>query len=85
MVDMKERNETLLIVYRQHKETVDQAVAGVDVRTATITCPCGRQRAVVKMYQCLYCGVWFCEWCAEAHFGKTRKQHLAELQETGHA
>ena len=74
-----DRLENLTIVRDQHDETVHQEAAGVTLRMGTITCVCGQKRAVVKMYQCLYCGIWFCHVCAEAHFGKTvaeyRKEH----------
>ena len=63
---------------RQMRETVVQEAAGVTVRLATITCRCGWERAVLKMYRCLYCGEWLCEVCAEDHFGKTREQYNAE-------
>ena len=66
------------IVESQTRETVQQEAAGVGVRMAAITCPCGTKRAVTLMYKCLYCGVWFCEWCAEAHFGKTREEYRKE-------
>lgn len=66
------------LVQNQIRETVRQEAAGVTIRLATITCPCGRKRAVVKMYQCLYCKVWMCDPCAEEHFGKTVEQYRAE-------
>jgi hypothetical protein len=65
-------------VQSQIRETVQQEAAGVTVRLATLTCPCGRTRAVLKMYQCLYCKVWMCDPCAEIHFGKTVEQYRAE-------
>lgn len=70
--------EKAAIVQSQVRETVQQETAGVTVRLATLTCPCGRKRALVKMYQCLYCKVWLCDPCAEAHFGKTVEQYRAE-------
>lgn len=66
------------IVYNQEKETVAQDSAGVTVRLGTITCPCGRKRGITMMYRCLYCKIWFCQWCAEDHFGKTVEQYKAE-------
>ncbi len=36
--------------------------------------PCGgceREFALSVMYRCLYCGIWYCEPCAEQHFGQT--------------
>lgn len=66
------------VVYNQTKETVAQEAAGIGCRMAVITCPCGRKRAMVKMYQCLYCRVWMCHQCAEDHFGKTVAEYRAE-------
>jgi hypothetical protein len=37
-----------------------------------ITCPCGTRAPVRFLFRCLYCGVWFCQSCAEVHFGKKR-------------
>mgnify|MGYP001578640377 CR=1 FL=1 len=70
--------DTAPIVYNQKKETVDQEEAGRTCRMATITCVCGNKRAIVKMYQCLYCKVWMCHQCAEEHFGKTVAEHRAK-------
>lgn len=66
------------LVISQIRETVQQEAAGVTVRLATITCPCGRKRSVVKMYQCLYCKIWMCDPCAKQHFGKTVEQYRVE-------
>lgn len=73
----KEWLEKAALVQGQLRETVQQEAAGVTVRMATLTCPCGRERALVKMYQCLYCKVWMCDQCAEAHFGKTVAEYRA--------
>ena len=70
-ITQKEWLDKTTILYNQHKETVQQESDGVTVRMGVITCPCGRKRAVLKMYRCLYCKVWMCDPCAEAHFGKT--------------
>ena len=76
-ITQAEYNEQMNTVYLQTKETVKQEAEGVTVRMATLTCPCGWKRAVVKMHQCLYCKVWFCHTCAEQHFGKTVEQYLS--------
>lgn len=56
-----------------------QWIEALDVpRYAVITCECGRCRPMLRMFRCLYCGCWFCQECAEAHFGKTREQYAAE-------
>lgn len=78
---MENRNKILKQVRKQTEETVAQSTAGIVGRLMTITCPCGRERGIMKMYQCLYCGIWYCEWCAEEHFGKTRQERWAELRE----
>ena len=71
----EKRNEILTIVMDQTRETVVQEAENVTIRMATMTCPCGWKRGVVKMYQCLYCNIWFCTPCAESHFGKTVQEH----------
>ena len=32
-------------------------------------------------YRCLYCGFYFCQSCAESHFGKSRGQNANESKE----
>ena len=44
---------------------------------ACLTCFCGDEIPLLESYKCLYCDGWFCETCAEEHFGKT----VAEYQE----
>lgn len=80
----KEWLDSLAIVARQMKETVEQNATGVTVRRGTITCPCGRERGITQMYQCLYCKVWFCQSCAEQHFGKTVAEYKAEKAGANH-
>ena len=71
-------NEKLAFVAVQVGETVKQEAEGVTIRMATITCGCGQKRAVVKMFQCLYCSEWFCHSCAEVHFRQTVEQYRKE-------
>lgn len=78
MCEQQEWADAAQTVYSQIKETVKQEAEGVTVRMGTITCPCGWKRGIMRMYQCLYCKVWFCQLCAEVHFGKTIKQFKAE-------
>ena len=59
----------------QEQETIVQAMAGVNVRLAVVTCGCGRQRALTKMYKCFYCETWVCQWCAPHHFGMTKEEY----------
>ena len=43
-----------------------------------VGCECGRHLHIRNMFRCLYCGCWFCQACAEVHFGKTRVEYAAE-------
>jgi len=74
----KEWLEKAAFIQQQIRETVQQTAEGVPVRLGTITCRCGWKRGIMHMFQCLYCREWFCERCAEDHFGKTREQWRAE-------
>jgi len=71
--------EKIAFIAKQIRETVQQTNNGIPVRLGTITCRCGRERGIVLMYKCLYCKEWYCEICAEQHFGQTvaefRKKH----------
>ena len=48
------------------------------VQFNTITCECTALRPLVLAFRCLYCGQWYCERCAEIHFGKTIDAWLRE-------
>lgn len=50
----------------------------------SIACDCGRIVMLRYAYKCLYCSLWFCQPCAEHHFGKTRAQHQAEVTTAPH-
>lgn len=78
VITQEEWLQQATIVQSQIRETVDQEAAGVTIRLATITCPCGWKRAALRMYQCLYCKIWFCHQCAEQHFGKTVAEYRQE-------
>ena len=43
-----------------------------------VTCGCGLKLPLRFAYRCLYCGQWYCQTCAEQHFGKTREQYNSE-------
>ncbi len=77
-ISRKDYENNLKIVYEQTQETVQQSLKGVCCRMATVTCPCGRERGLPYVYKCLYCGIYYCEPCAEAHFGKTKEQYRLE-------
>lgn len=42
----------------------------------SIHCCCDQLRAITMAYRCLYCGVWFCQRCAEIHFGMTLQEWI---------
>jgi hypothetical protein len=44
----------------------------------SVDCECGLRLPLRFMYRCLYCGQFYCQSCAEVHFGKTRAQYNAE-------
>lgn len=75
-----EWEDKMAFIKQQVSETVQQEAAGVTVRLATITCRCGWKRSIMHMFQCLYCREWFCQNCAEVHFGKTVEQYRAEKE-----
>ena len=43
-----------------------------------VVCGCGLKLPLRFAYRCLYCGEFYCQSCAEQHFGKTREQYNAE-------
>jgi hypothetical protein len=47
-----------------------------------VTCGCGLKLPLRFAFRCLYCGEWYCQTCAEKHFGKTREQYNAEKDGT---
>lgn len=76
---MKTTNEEA--VEGQLQETVYQEMKGVTIRMAFITCPgCGWKEPLIKTYRCLYCKIWFCETCAENHFGKYNKERDSNVK-----
>lgn len=58
-----DREATLETIADQSEELSEQ-----DARGITVTCPCGASGPVTGAYRCLYCDVWFCPDCADAHF-----------------
>ncbi len=72
-----------------HQETKEEKAAFVakQSREATyhegqkvqeVTCFCGTCAPLRWMYRCLYCGEFYCQRCAEVHFGKTRAEYQAD-------
>ena len=43
-----------------------------------VTCGCGCKMPLRFAFKCLYCGEFYCQTCAEHHFGKTRAQWIAD-------
>lgn len=44
-------------------------------RMGVTQCGCGQTLNALNSFRCLYCGVFLCVKCAEAHFGVTREQY----------
>jgi hypothetical protein len=61
--------ETRELRERQHRE----ALGG----QPKVTCPCGLSAPLRFLFKCLYCECYFCQECAEVHFGKTRAEYFA--------
>ncbi|MBW2644563.1 MAG: hypothetical protein JRE23_00035 [Deltaproteobacteria bacterium] len=51
------------------------------MKSSAVNCSCEIEFPLWLAFRCLYCGVYFCQKCAEKHFGKTRAQHLAEKEQ----
>lgn len=62
------REEKLKVVADQLRELAKQK------QWPTVTCFCGRVRTLLYAWRCLYCGEWYCQTCAEQHFGMTRAE-----------
>lgn len=43
-----------------------------------VTFRCGLKMPLRFAFKCLYCGEFYCQSCAEDHFGKTRAQWIAD-------
>ncbi|MEE4191537.1 MAG: hypothetical protein V2I66_08150 [Halieaceae bacterium] len=78
---LDQRNEKLGVIRNQHTELVRQSNDGTHVLSATVTCPCDRERGISRAVRCLYCSIWYCETCAEEHFGMTRAEYRAQQVE----
>lgn len=46
----------------------------------SVTCECGCNMPLRFAYECLYCGQFYCQSCAEEHFGETREEYLAKKE-----
>jgi hypothetical protein len=45
-----------------------------------VTCGCGLKLPLRFAYKCLYCGEFYCQTCAEEHFGKTREEYFKDKE-----
>lgn len=77
VISLEERNRQLNTIKDQHTELYKQSRDGKEILLATVTCPCGRCRGINRAVRCLYCDIWYCEQCAEEHFGETREAYRA--------
>ena len=69
-MNMGKMSKEEFIVYQQ-------SLANDEIRPF-MRCGCLVKLKIDEAYKCLYCGQWFCQLCAEVHFGKTIKQHQEE-------
>jgi len=64
--------------------TILQQTQECSVPQPKVTCPCGKQAFISRMYKCLYCSVIYCKECAVQHFGETIEDFTRrEQQNTG--
>lgn len=57
------------ILIRQHTEQ----------QSGVITCAgCDWRRHLTMAFRCLYCGLYYCQACAEIHFGMTVQDWMVE-------
>lgn len=64
-----------------HEETAQEKAEFVmgQIRTISETppycrCHCGLKIYLPLAFKCLYCGEYYCQPCAEEHFGETREE-----------
>lgn len=70
-IKQEDWEDKIKFVYKQTKEMLDPI-------RPFVRCYCQKKLQPHHAYRCLYCGEWFCEKCAEKHFGKTKEQHRLE-------
>jgi hypothetical protein len=65
----EQKVQNLKIMYGQVKMIKEQSGWGMTTDKTVIRCPdCDHKVKVIYAYRCLYCGIWFCEICAQIHF-----------------
>ncbi len=65
----EERQQSLEIMTNQIRVIKKQESDEIPTKFTRIRCVCNNFVIWRYMYRCLYCGIWFCEACAEEHFG----------------
>lgn len=40
----------------------------------TVRCACKQSFLINEVWRCFFCDVWYCNECAEEHFGMTKEQ-----------
>jgi len=63
--------DKLSVVGKQTREMLDPV-------KAFVRCSCNKKLWPHQSFRCLYCGEWYCQKCAEIHFGKTVEQYRVE-------
>ena len=67
-----------------HQETREEKLSFVSKQTmqaqkySWVRCFCEIKLPLWMSYRCLYCGEYYCQKCAEKHFGMTQAEYLAK-------
>lgn len=77
-LEIAKQTDPMKILAIQTKHFMQQENDGVPARSLKIRCTCLKLVRWAYMYRCLYCGIFYCRECAEAHFGKTIDEYRAE-------
>lgn len=66
-----------------HEETAEEKadfvmdqIRGLRNDPPHLRCFCGLKMYLLSAFKCLYCGEYYCQPCAEKHFGQTRKEWM---------
>jgi hypothetical protein len=70
-----------MFIKLQRQHILIQSHRGVTAQMTTVRCRCGWNRSLNHMHQCLYCREYFCQHCAEVHFGKTVEEYRKEKED----
>ena len=57
-------------VTKQLQELIRQ-----DCNNILVSCECDKKIPIHLAFRCLYCGQYYCQKCAEEHFGKSREDY----------